>query len=144
MTIAVDTNVIADLFQGDPGQAQEARVTLREAARRGDLLISAPVYAELLAGPEANAEQLDAFLRDAGIRVVWDLDEAVWRLAALGYRGYAARRRAQCDAPGPRRILTDFVIGAHASLHATALLTSDARVFRAAFPGLAIIRPGAR
>lgn len=143
MTIAVDTNVLSYLFRGDDEKALEAGAALLEAARRDRLVISAPVHAELLAEPRADAVQLEALLRDVGVHIVWHLDEAVWRLAALAYRGYAERRRAQPGDGGPRRILTDFVIGAHASLHANALLTSDVRVFRAAFPSLMIIRPGA-
>lgn len=39
----------------------------------------------------------------------------------------------------PRRILTDFLIGAHAHERKFALLTLDNRIFKAAFPRLKII-----
>jgi predicted nucleic acid-binding protein len=39
---------------------------------------------------------------------------------------------------GERRILTDFLIGAHAFVNGYKLLTLDARVYEAAFPRLAI------
>jgi predicted nucleic acid-binding protein len=41
--------------------------------------------------------------------------------------------------PGPRRILADFVIGAHALRRAYALLTLDDRLYRLAFPRLEIM-----
>jgi predicted nucleic acid-binding protein len=43
--------------------------------------------------------------------------------------------------PGPRRILADFLIGAHALLSARHLLTLGDRFYKAAFPGLTITVP---
>jgi len=47
------------------------------------------------------------------------------------------RRRKQRDA-GARRILVDFVIGAHALANGCRLLTLDDRLYRSSFPTLAI------
>jgi len=69
------------------------------------------------------------------------MGEDVWREAARAYKEYAERRRAQPDDHGPRRILADFVVGAHALLLASALLTFDRRLYRAAFPGLEVLVP---
>ncbi len=55
----------------------------------------------------------DPFFRETGISIDWALDESVWRTADRAFQGYTARRRKQRDA-GPRRILADFLIGAHA------------------------------
>ena len=65
--------------------------------------------------------------------------EAVWRAAGRAFQAYAARRKRHRDS-GPRRILADFVIGAHATEKAHRLLTLDDRFYRAAFPRLIIVR----
>jgi predicted nucleic acid-binding protein len=65
------------------------------------------------------------------------LDEAIWRSAGRAFRGYAERRRKHRD-PGGRRILADFLIGAHAAAHDYRLLTLDVHLYRAAFPTLKI------
>jgi predicted nucleic acid-binding protein len=144
MTTAIDTNVLTALFTGTGANALLSRIALNRVVHQGELVISAPVYAEILATPRSDMRAIDSFLEDSGIAVDWRIDEAVWRTAAHAYRGYAERRRAQRGDPGPRRILTDFLIGAHAALFASALLTFDRSVYRAAFPTLTIIRPGAQ
>jgi len=141
LTTAVDTNVFAALLRGTAEETGIARRALRRADDAGALVVSPPVYAELAAAPGGDAEALDAFLERAEVRVDWTLGEDVWREAARAYRGYAERRRAQPDGHGPRRILADFIVGAHALVHASALLTFDRRLYRAAFPGLRVIFP---
>jgi hypothetical protein len=49
------------------------------------------------------------------------------------FQAYAARRRRHGEA-GPRRILADFVIGAHALQNGYRHLTLDDRLYQAAFP----------
>lgn len=84
---------------------------------------------------------MDAFLSRARVEVDWDLDEETWRAAARAFGNYAERRRIQRGDHGPRRILADFVIGAHALRYASALLTLDQGVYRAAFPELEVLTP---
>jgi predicted nucleic acid-binding protein len=90
-----------------------------------------------MAMPRRNEAFLDGFLRDTGISVDWDLDESIWRAAGQAFQGYANRRRGHRDA-GPRRILADFLIGAHALQREFRFLTLDAGLYRAAFPRLEI------
>ena len=59
------------------------------------------------------------------------------RSTSAPFQAYAERRRKQRDA-GARRILADFVIGAHASANGCRLLTLDDRLYRSSFPTLAI------
>ena len=68
----------------------------------------------------------------------WNLNEATWRAAGRAFQHYVARRRKQRDS-GPPRILADFLIGAHALHQGFRLLTLEARLYRAAFPRLAIL-----
>jgi predicted nucleic acid-binding protein len=89
-----------------------------------------------------QVEALDRFLAAGAIAVDLDLSRDVWLRAAAAYRAYAQRRQAS-GAGWPRRILADFVIGAHAELHADFLLTYNSDDFGRMFPGLAVIVPPA-
>ncbi len=141
MTTTRDTNVLLALWSGGTPLAQTTRVSLARAGSRAALLVSPAVYAELLAAPGLDEALLDSLLREAGIGVDRDLGERVWRLAGRAHRDYAARRRAQRGDTGPQRILTDFIIGAHAVHRGAVLLTFDRDIFRAAFPALTVLAP---
>jgi hypothetical protein len=139
MTTSIDTNVIVALWDRDAGLNSAAQSALDAALAHGGLIVAAPVFAELMACPGRDQAFLDMFFQDAGIAVDWNLDEATWRAAGRAFQSYAARRRRHGE-PGPRRILADFVIGAHAVQKGYRLLTLDDRVYRAAFPDLKIVR----
>jgi predicted nucleic acid-binding protein len=138
MITALDTNVIIALLKADNALSLRVQQCLDTAQGRGRLVISAPVFAELMAAPGPDESFLDSFFRHTGIAVEWELQEAIWRLAGQAFHDYAERRRRQRD-PGARRILADFLTGAHASHHGYHLLTLDERIYKAAFPELAII-----
>jgi hypothetical protein len=138
MTISIDSNVIVALWLQDDPANSFAATMLNQARRRGTLIISGPVYAELMGDPNRTETGLDEFLNDTGISVDWTLDKFAWREAGKAYRGYTQRRRKSGGNP-PRRILTDFLIGAQAVARRYALLTFDQRLFAAAFPALEII-----
>ncbi len=135
MTTAVDSNVFISLWSGDDEVNRLAETALDECAGQGRLIICPAVYCELAASPGRDEGFVSEFLRETRVVVDWDLDEGVWRLAGEAFRDYAARRRKRRDG-GPRRLLADFLIGAHAVRRANRLLTSDEKVFRAAYPGL--------
>lgn len=137
MTTAIDTNVLIALWNENDSLNSSAHSALDAALSGGGLVIAVPVFAELLAAPSRTEAFLDSFCRETGIAVDWDLTEAVWRLAGRAFEQYVARRRRQRDF-GPRRILADFLIGAHAMQNGFRLLTLDDRLYRAAFPRLAI------
>ena len=137
MTTAVDTNVVIALWDKDPALNLAAQTALDRAFNRGTLIAAAPVFAELIATPGRDEPFVDSFLEETGIGVDWELTEQIWRLAARAFQGYAQRRRRQRD-PGARRILADFIIGAHAVANGCRLLTLDDQLYRTAFPTLAI------
>ena len=138
MTTSVDTNVIVALWDLDLAVSAPAQRALDAALGRGSLVLSAPVFAELIAAPGRTEGFLDRFCSDTGMRVEFDLGEEIWRLAGRAFQSYASRRRKQRD-PGPRRILADFLIGAHASFRGYRLLTLDENIYQSAFSGLAIV-----
>jgi hypothetical protein len=137
MTTAIDTNVIVALWDEDPGATFAARAALEAAFKRGDLTVAAPVFAELIAAPGRTENFVSAFFADTGIAIDWELDEAIWRSAGRVFRDYAERRRKHRYF-GARRILADFLIGAHAAAHGYRLLTLDERLYRTAFPALIV------
>jgi hypothetical protein len=138
MTISIDTNVIAALWNDeDPFNAVAVKM-LGHARTEGKLVIPAPVYSELMAGPLRDEAALDSFFSVTDIAVEWTVGEEIWREAGRVYRGYAQRRN-RSGGQLPRRILTDFLIGAHALSRGYALLTFDRRLYAAAFPKLKIL-----
>ena len=140
MAIALDTNIVWPLLAGTQPTASILTPIL-ETYNSGDgLVICAPAYAELLAGPGASIAILDASLARVGIAVDDVIPLDLWQEAGLAYRAYAARRRA-AGSGLPRRILADFIIGVHAVHKATALMTSNEGDFARFFPSLPLIVP---
>lgn len=139
MITAIDTNVLVALWDRDDTLNLAAQAALDDAFARGKLVISGAVFAELLAFPRRTETFLDQFLKETGVAVDWTTDESVWRAAGKAFQKYANRRRKQ-KAGGPRRILADFLIGAHALEKGYRLLTLDAGIYRAAFPKLQVVR----
>lgn len=139
MTTAIDTNILIALWDLDPRLNESAQRALDFSHAHGALVIAGPVYAELLALPNRSEKMLDEFVRFTGIRVDWELNESVWRAAGNAFQGYVGRRRNKKSLL-PRRILADFLIGAHAQIHRYRLLTLDQRLYRAAFPKLELVR----
>lgn len=136
MTVALDTNVLVALWDAGDSLHPLARKALEQTEQFGEtLVISGVVYAELIGAPARTEAFVDHFCAEAGIRVEWELDERIWRAAGHAFQGYAARRKKQGGAE-PRRLLADFLIGAHALQNRYKLLTLDASLYRSAFPGL--------
>ncbi len=154
MITAADTNILLDVvIPGAPhGEASEG--ALSAALGAGALVVSEPVYAELAAHFPDRA-QLDAFLDDSGIRLQGSSAEALHR-AGRAWRDYLRRRPASLVCPRcghgqevrcegcsasirPRQhVVADFVIGAHALVHADRLLTRDRGYYATYFPDLVV------
>jgi len=137
MTTAVDTNVVIALWDKDSTLSSAAERALDTAFNRGILVAAAPVFAELIAAPGRTEAFVGSFFEDTGIAVDWELTEQIWRSAGRAFQAYAERRRKQRDS-GARRILADFIIGAHALANGFRLLTLDDGLYRAAFPTLTL------
>jgi predicted nucleic acid-binding protein len=137
MTTAVDSNILVALWDTENAVNLTAKPALESAHAAGNLVVAAPVYAELLAYPGRTEGFLDTFFAETGIEIDWDLSESIWRSAGLAFQSYAARRKKQRGSE-PRRIQADFLIGAHALENGYDLLTLDERLYAAAFPRLPI------
>ena len=138
MTISIDSNVISALWNNDDPLNAVAGSILDNLIAQEKLVVSGPVFSELMAGPLKDEASLNVFFADTGIDVDWTMDEEIWRVAGRAYSGYSQRRIRSGGTP-PRRILADFLIGAHALVRGYSLLTIDYRHYAAAFPTLPTI-----
>jgi predicted nucleic acid-binding protein len=138
---ALDTNIVVGVLEGDAMLADRLALILDRLAEEGALLITPVVYAELLAAPSRSPALVDAFLAQTPVRVDWSLEESVWRAAGLAHRAYVQQRQAGDAQVTVRRILADFVIGAHALQRQATLLTWDTSIYQTYFPGLVTVAP---
>lgn len=131
--------MIVALWSREPTATHMAEL-LRSARADGPLVVAAPVWAELHAAPGATPEFVTRFLTDTEIAVEFVLDEPIWRHAAHAFAAYTERRRSSGGGTA-KRLLVDFVVGAHATERADRLLTLDPDRYRTAFAGLRV-EPG--
>jgi predicted nucleic acid-binding protein len=138
--IAVDTAVIVDLL-GDDAQAESAEASLRTALSHGPVVACEVVISEVVAGLGRGSQVLDT-LEEVGIGFsALELRSAA--RAGEMQRRYNERMRAAGRRPLSPRTVPDFLIGAHALLQCTGLITRDAGFFRDYFKGLKVIVPKA-
>lgn len=137
MSTALDSNILSAMWSGEPS-AQRIRQQLVHARAQGSLVICAPVYVEVRAHPLVKPGVVDRLLKEAGISIDFALDEPVWRKTAEAFAEYAQRRR-DSGGSSPKRLLPDFLIAAHALLHADCLMTLDPGRYQQDFPTLQLI-----
>lgn len=132
--IAIDTNVLVDLAEGEAPLAARTLDCLERAAGGGQVAVCGAVFAELCSRREPS--EVRALLAAARIGIDERLPLEAWAHAGRAYGEYAMRRRTS-GGGATRRLLVDFVIGAHAVL-VGGLLTNDAAFYRRAFPDLRV------
>ncbi len=133
MTTDVDANVVLDMLTGSSKEIESAYSAMRAAKLAGDLTISSVAYAEVAVRFRSKTKTDDFFsLLNCEIQ---PLDEAAAFLAGQFYRQYKQRGVTRT------RILTDFLIAAHAQSKADRILNRDSRFFGASFPQLKAVRP---
>jgi hypothetical protein len=136
MRTALDTNILSLVWSPKPS-TPHVLSALEAAKREGSLVISPAVYAESLAYPGFAEDGVIRFLEEAGIAIDLQIADVVWAEAGRRYGQYAANRRKSIR-ENPRRLLADFIIGAHALIHANRLMTLDKGNFRKYFPELTL------
>jgi hypothetical protein len=134
MRTAIDSNIFSALWGGEPS-AHEIAGILSAAKGMGGLAVSPVTYVELRAHPRATGSFVEEALEEMNVDIDWELDQAVWQLAANRFEQYGLRRR-RGGSGEPKRFIADFLIGAHALLRANRLLTLDVRRYRADYPDL--------
>jgi predicted nucleic acid-binding protein len=136
--IAVDSAVVVDLL-GSDARADAAEEALRRALSLGPVVVCDVVVAEVVAGLGFGSDFVET-LEDAGILFSsTELRSAV--RAGEMQRRYKQRAQAEGHAAAAQRAVPDFLIGAHALLQCSALITRDEEFFRDYFKGLRVIVP---
>ena len=132
--IAADSSVLIDLIGGGDESAAAASA-VRQALHIGPVVLCEVALAELCTSLKGGSEVLQ-HLEDAGIAY-----SAMEPKAAL--RAGEMQRRYRQRGGNRNRTVADFLIGAHAMMQCSALITRDAGFYRDYFKGLKVIVPKA-
>ena len=132
MVTAVDSSVLLDVVTNDARWADASEAALRTATLQGGLIIGESVLAEI--SPAVGAARMEEFLDDWALRFV-PSTRASALLAGKIFGQYLLR-----GGKGGR-VVPDFLIGAHAHLHADRLLARDRGYLRDYFTGLKVWSP---
>jgi predicted nucleic acid-binding protein len=133
MITGIDTNVLLDVLVPNEEFYNASVRAVENAASDGSLVVCDLVYAELCIYFDTQRE-CDSFLGDTEIRVE-PLNREAHFLASRTWRTYRKQGGQR------NRILPDFLIGAHAQVQATRLLSRDRGFYRKLFPSLNLINP---
>jgi len=136
--IAVDSSVVVDLL-GQDNRAEAAEDALRRALALGPVVVSDVVVAEVGAALGYGSDLVET-LEDAGILFSQTELRSAIRAGEM-QRRYKQRVEGESRSALARRSVPDFLIGAHALLQCSALITRDDGFFRDYFKGLRVIVP---
>lgn len=152
MITAIDTNILLDILIPDEEHALSSKGLIDEYNEKGQLVICEMVFAEL-ASQFLSEKELKAFLSDTSIKLINSGEKAL-SLAGEKWREYTKNRsgKIQCPSCGHKapvhchkcnkalsfrqHIISDFIIGAHALVHADILVTRDRGFYRTYFKDL--------
>jgi predicted nucleic acid-binding protein len=131
--ILVDTNVLLDVLEDDPGWASWSQARLEAAIATDTLAINPVIYSELSIA-FARIEELEAVIADASLNVEPIPREALF-LAGKVFLKYRRTRGIK------QSVLPDFYVGAHAAIANCPILTRDVARYRTYFPTVPLIAP---
>lgn len=131
--LAIDSSVLIDLL-GEDRMADAAEAALRAALEHGAVAVCDVVVAEVCSS-FGNGGAVMQVIEEMGISYSAVTRQAAVRAGEMQktYRERGGRRE---------RSVPDFIVGAHALLQCTGLITRDDGFFRDYFKGLKIIVPG--
>lgn len=144
MIFALDTNVLMDVLYEGEEYHEESKEVLESASEDGFFVVSPEVYSELVTAFDRRfsnpREEVDTFLDEKSIRLE-PHDRESLSLAGMRWNEYGSSDEVQCPTCGSQNsfecedcgnevvwrnhLITDFLIGAHASVHADRLVTRD-------------------
>jgi predicted nucleic acid-binding protein len=153
MTTAVDTNILLDILTKSPDHWISSTSKVRDALREGEVIVGEVVFAELSPGL-ADEDEVRSFIEELGIAYRPSRFEALHR-AGAAFRAYLQRRIFRCQTcgvpvevacsdcgtlvTGRQHIVADFMVGAHALVHAGRLVTRDRGYYGTYFPELKLL-----
>jgi len=133
MISAIDSSVILDVITENPEFVDVSERVLRKASAEGKLVICETVLAEICPAFEKR-DLITDFLADWQLEFTPSSAESAI-LAGTLFTTYLSRG-------GKRgRIVADFLIGAHATLHADRLVARDRGYLRDYFDRLTVLDP---
>ena len=134
MITAVDTNIILDILIPDEPFSLSSKVLLDRHVSMGQLIICEVVYAELASTFHSDNE-LKSFLVETGIRLTYSHEKSLY-LAGTRWAEYARKKDK-----GTKRlhVLADFLIGAHALIHADCIISRDPVIYKTYFRDLKVV-----
>ena len=136
MLTAIDTNVLLDIFGGDPKFGPASAAALRRCISEGAVVACEVVWVETATFFEKEGQYLKAM---ETLGIVFDpTDQGTALKAGSAWRRY--RKKGGTRA----RVAADFLIGAHAISKCSRLLTRDRGFYRGYFKGLKVFDPGER
>lgn len=133
MITAVDTSILLDVFLPDKTFAVDSSRLLKLAYDEGALIMCDIVYAELVPQFEERS-LLDNTLATINVTLS-SIDTEIAYLAGKKWGLYRKSGGTR------KRIITDFLIGAHAVTKAERFLTRDRGFYKSYFPELNILSP---
>lgn len=133
--IALDSSVLIDVLVADPQHADASEAAIASALAMGEVVVCEAVVAEVQSMLDTDANVMEV-LESMGIRFHPGNEQVAMRAGLMNKRFRTRGGRRE-------RVIPDFLIGAHAMLQCTALITRDEAFFRQFFKGLRIIAPRA-
>ena len=154
MITAIDTNILLDILIPDEKFFLRSKKLIDKYSSKGQLIICGIVYAEL-SSQFPSEKGLKDFLSDTSIRLIYSDDKSLI-LAGEKWKAYSKNRenKLQCPTCGKRipvycpeckntisfrqHIISDFIIGAHAFVHAELLLSRDRGFYKTYYKDLKV------
>lgn len=133
MISALDTSVILDVLTGNSDFSDSSMRAVRKVRAEGKLIVCECVIAEIFPAFSDQTEVVE-FMLDWQVHFV-PLSQESSLLAGEHFRAYLKRSGLQ------GRVLPDFLIGAHAEVHADRLVARDRGYLRDYFTNLVMIDP---
>ena len=149
MIFSADTNILLDILIPNQSHIKSSLKILESSTENGSLIICELVYAEL-ASQFDKLVDLNRFLNDTKIQIVVSSKESLFMASRLrniyvenisnqkycnecGKRVSIKCPSCSSDLNIPKRILNDFIIGAHAQIFSDSFITRDRGFYRNIF-----------
>jgi len=136
MITAVDTNILIDILEPDPDFGPSSKAALKKCLLQGSVVACEVVWAETATAYGDKIPQLLDILQQMGI-IYSPMSQEVAIGAAKSWHAYRERGGSK------KKIVADFLIGAHASVQCDQLLSRDRGFYRKFFTSLKFIPPDA-